>query len=53
LVVAVIALIVAVTSFVLGMRVGQRSGMASSRAGYAVVGAEMQTLAPSGDYGSI
>ena len=53
LVVAVIALIVTVTSFVLGMRVGQRSGMASSRAGYTVVGAEMQTLAPTGDYGSI
>jgi hypothetical protein len=52
-IVAAIALLVAVSSFVLGMRVGQRNGMASSRAGFAVVGAEMQTLSPTYNYGSI
>jgi hypothetical protein len=51
-VVVTIAFIVAVLSFVLGMRVGRRSVM-TSRAGSKVVGAEMQSLAQTGNYGSI
>jgi hypothetical protein len=52
LVVAATAFLIAVLSFVLGMRFGRRSVMAS-RAGIALVGAEMQLLAPTGNYGSI